>query len=122
MSRPDKRPPSTAPAQRARGGPAPVFAALGDPTRLSLVQRLSDGERRSISHLSIDTQLTRQAVTKHLKVLEDAGLVESVRSGRESRFSLRVETMRDASLYLDDVSAQWDAALTRLARFIEHKP
>jgi DNA-binding transcriptional ArsR family regulator len=100
-------------------GPAPVFAALGDPTRLSLLMRLSDGESRSISSLSADSRLTRQAVTKHLHVLEGAGLVRSLRVGRESRFAYRPEPLAQALSYLDTVSAQWDAALGRLRTFVE---
>src|SRR3977135_588833 len=91
--------------------PAPVFAALGDRTRLSLLTRLSDGGARSIAALSADTTLTRQAVTKHLHVLEKAGLVRSLRVGRESRFAYRPEPVAAAKRYLDGVSAQWDDAL-----------
>ena len=69
--------------------PAPVFAALGDQTRLWLVKNLSDGKARSIAKLSVDLNLTRQAVTKHLHVLERAGVVSNVRVGRESHFSYR---------------------------------
>jgi DNA-binding transcriptional ArsR family regulator len=101
------------------GGPADVFAALGDPTRLSLLTRLSDGEPRSISALSADADMTRQAVTKHLKVLEDAGLLSSIRVGRESRFAYRPEPLDAARAYLDRVSAQWDAALGRLRALVE---
>lgn len=101
---------------------APIFAALGDPTRLSLLMRLSDGETRSISTLSADSRLTRQAVTKHLHVLEGAGLVESVKVGRESRFAYRPEPIAQAMSYLDQVSAQWDAALGRLKAFVESAP
>lgn len=99
--------------------PAPVFAALGDRTRLALVARLSDGGRRSIAKLSVDTLLTRQAVTKHLRVLERAGLVESGRAGRESLFALRPEAIGPARTYLEDVSRQWDAALERLRAFVD---
>ena len=98
---------------------APVFAALGDRTRLSLLMRLSDGGTRSIASLSADTRLTRQAVTKHLHVLESAGLVRSARVGRESRFSYRPEPVVEARAYLDRVSAQWDDALSRLRTFVE---
>jgi DNA-binding transcriptional ArsR family regulator len=99
--------------------PAPVFAALGDRTRLRLLSRLSDGQARSISSLSADTSLTRQAVTKHLHVLEEAGLVSSLRVGRESRFTYRPEPINEARTYLDEVSAQWDDALGRLRALVE---
>jgi DNA-binding transcriptional ArsR family regulator len=98
---------------------ATVFAALGDRTRLSLLMTLSDGRTRSIAVLSADTQITRQAVTKHLRVLENAGLVRSVRQGRESRFAARPETVAIARTYLDQVSARWDDALTRLKAHVE---
>lgn len=99
--------------------PAPIFAALGDPTRLALLARLSDGQLRSISVLAADTDLTRQAVTKHLHVLEQAGLVRSRRIGRESRFGFRPEPLAEARAYLDRVSEQWDDALARLRAFVE---
>ncbi len=99
--------------------PAPVFAALGDPTRLSLLTTLSDGRGRSISALAADSRLTRQAVTKHLHVLEKAGLVSSIRVGRESRFAYEPEPVVAARSYLDAVSAQWDEALSRLRAFVE---
>ena len=99
--------------------PAPVFAALGDRTRLSLLMKLSDGQSRSIAKLSADTELTRQAITKHLHVLEQAGLVSSLRIGRESRFAYRPDPIADARSYLDTVSAQWDDALSRLRALVE---
>jgi DNA-binding transcriptional ArsR family regulator len=104
----------------ARADPAPVFAALGDRTRLSLLMTLSDGRTRSIATLSAQTNLTRQAVTKHLGVLEGAGLVSSARSGRESLYAYRPEQIAAARSYLDAVSAQWDEALGRLRSFVEH--
>ena len=103
----------------ARADPAPVFAALGDRTRLSLLMRLSGGETLSISRLAADTHLTRQAVTKHLHVLENAGLVASSRAGRESRYALQAEPIAAARGFLDDISAQWDEALGRLKAFVE---
>ncbi|HYE41920.1 MAG TPA: metalloregulator ArsR/SmtB family transcription factor [Caulobacteraceae bacterium] len=106
-------------AEAARFDPAPVFAALGDPTRLALLTRLSDGQPRSIAGLAADSHLTRQALTKHLRVLEGAGLVGSERSGRETRFAYRPEPVQDARAYLDRVSAQWDDALGRLKSFVE---
>jgi len=109
---------STATAARA-AEPAAVFAALGDRTRLALVRRLSQGPPRSIARLSADTDLTRQAVTKHLRVLEEAGLVEAMRVGRESRFSYRPGPVEAARTWLDDVAAQWDDALGRLKSFVD---
>jgi DNA-binding transcriptional ArsR family regulator len=104
---------------RASADPAPLFSALGDRTRLSLLMTLSDGRRRSITTLSSDSRLTRQAVTKHLRVLEQVGLVESVRAGRESSFTCRPEPLEAARAYLDRVAAQWDDALGRLKAFVE---
>jgi DNA-binding transcriptional ArsR family regulator len=99
--------------------PAPLFAALGDRTRLSLVTRLSDGQTRSIASLAADTSLTRQAVTKHLRVLENAGLVRCERIGRESQFAFRHEAIAEVRNYLDIVSQQWDDALARLRSLVE---
>jgi DNA-binding transcriptional ArsR family regulator len=103
----------------SRPDPTAVFAALGDRTRLALLIRLADGETRSIAGLSADTELTRQAVTKHLRVLEQAGLVGHLRIGRESRFAYRPGPVAEARACLDAVSAQWDGALGRLRRFVE---
>ena len=98
---------------------APVFAALGDETRLSLVAQLCGGSPRSISQLTESSDITRQAITKHLRVLEGAGLVRSVRDGRQSLFELAPEPLDAAKRYLDAVSAQWDQALARLKSFVE---
>lgn len=103
----------------ARHTHAPVFAALGDETRLALVAKLCRGELRSISQLTAGSRLTRQAITKHLRVLQNAGLVRSVRSGRESLFKFRPQAVDELRDYLDFVSAQWDQALTRLKSFVE---
>ncbi|MBJ6724595.1 ArsR/SmtB family transcription factor [Geomesophilobacter sediminis] len=99
--------------------PAPVFAALGDPTRLALVAKLSRGGASSIVQLTEGTELSRQAVTKHLKILEQAGIVHSVRSGRESRYELDPAPLAEVKDYLDRVSAEWDQALMRLKAFVE---
>jgi DNA-binding transcriptional ArsR family regulator len=96
-----------------------VFAALGDTTRLSLVAKLSGGEPHSISQLTERSKLTRQAITKHLRVLESAGIVHSVRSGRESLFKFDLEPIVDVAEYLAFVSEQWDQALSRLKSFVE---
>ncbi|HEY1542555.1 MAG TPA: metalloregulator ArsR/SmtB family transcription factor [Xanthobacteraceae bacterium] len=109
-------PPQKTIALKARAG---VFAALGDETRLSVLTRLARGEPQSIARLTQGTRLTRQAVTKHLRVLEGAGVVRSVRVGRESRFALERKPLDDVRAYLDLVSRQWDAALARLKALVE---
>lgn len=119
MMQPFLPPGGAGPALAAPGFAAPIFAALGDPTRLSLLTRLSDGRQQSIAALSAHTSLTRQAVTKHLRVLEDAGLVASRRAGRESLFEFRPEPIDTLRAYLDDVSRQWDDAIRRLQAFVE---
>lgn len=98
---------------------ATVFAALGDETRLSLVGKLCKGQPRSISQLTQGSKLTRQAISKHLRVLEDTGLVHSVRAGRQSLYELDLEPMDELRKYLDFVSEQWDRALGRLKSFVE---
>jgi DNA-binding transcriptional ArsR family regulator len=103
----DKRP-SQAAIVQAR---ASLFAALGDATRLSVLARLCGGEPQSIARLTAGTKLTRQAVTKHLRVLENAGVVRSARVGRESRFALDPQPIEEARAYLDQVSRQWTARL-----------
>jgi DNA-binding transcriptional ArsR family regulator len=102
-----------------RQSPAPLFAALGDQTRLTLVTKLCAGQSRSISQLTEGSGLTRQAVTKHLRVLEKAQIVRSVRTGRESLFEFDPKPLSDAKQYLDRVSEQWDEALARLKAFVE---
>ena len=96
-----------------------VFAALADPTRLMLIERLGDGESRSIAALSRNGVITRQAVTKHLAVLEQAGLVRRERAGRESLYRLHPAPLTDARAYLESVALQWEDALQRLKRFVE---
>ena len=98
---------------------APVFAALGDETRLWLVAQLCGGQPRSISQLTAGSKLTRQAITKHLRVLERVEIVHSVRTGRESLFEFHPEPMDKIKSYLDLVSEQWDQALSRLKSFVE---
>lgn len=96
-----------------------IFAALGDPTRLAIFDRLSDGTPRSISVLSDDADMTRQAVTKHLRVLESAGLVQNHRVGRESHYTFCPDQLAQAREYLDQVAGRWDSALMRLKSFVE---
>ena len=102
-----------------RQAPALIFAALGDETRLALVMKLSHGEPHSIAQLTEGSRLTRQAITKHLRVLESTGMVRSVRSGRESRFAFDPKPIEEIRNYLDLVSEQWDQALSRLKAFVE---
>jgi DNA-binding transcriptional ArsR family regulator len=108
--------PSAAAALRTR---ASVFAALGDETRLGLLAKLTNGEPLSIARLTEGTRLTRQAVTKHLRVLEDVGVVFSVKAGRESRFALDPRPIVGAQEYLEHVSRQWDTALAKLKALVE---
>jgi DNA-binding transcriptional ArsR family regulator len=98
---------------------APAFAALGDPTRLTLVMRLSHEGPLSISRLTDRARITRQAVTKHLRILEQARLVSSERAGRERLWQLRQNRLKDVRGYLDQISGQWDAALERLRVMVE---
>jgi DNA-binding transcriptional ArsR family regulator len=98
---------------------APVFAALGDETRLELIARLSSGQPRSIAQLTEGTQLTRQAITKHLRVLENADIVRGVRVGRESLFELNPSPIRAVQSYAQMVSEQWDQTLARLKAAVE---
>ena len=110
------KPKAKASALRTR---AAVFAALGDATRLTVLAKLARGEPQSIARLTHGTRLTRQAVTKHLRVLEGAGVVRSVRVGRESRFALEPKPLDEVRDYLGLVSRQWDAALMRLKALVE---
>lgn len=98
---------------------APIFAALGDETRLRLVGRLSSDGSQSIARLTEGTDVTRQAITKHLRVLEGAGVVRNLRHGRESLWELQPRKLEEAKRYLDRIGAQWDAALGRLKAFVE---
>lgn len=105
---------ATVPKRRAS-----VFAALGDETRLSVLAKLANGRALSIARLTAGTRLTRQAVTKHLRVLETAGVLRSVRVGRESRFKLEPKPIDDVRAYLEGISRQWDDAMARLKSFVE---
>ncbi len=115
-----RRAPSPATARRAGlEGSAPVFAALGDGTRLSLVARLCREGPLSIVRLTTGGDVTRQAVTKHLHVLADAGLVRSVPLGRERLWELEPDRLEEARRCLDLISRQWDDALGRLKAAVE---
>jgi DNA-binding transcriptional ArsR family regulator len=121
--------PRRAPAQRRRsaGAPvttglaasAPVFAALGDATRLQLVARLCTGGPMSIARLTSGSDVTRQAITKHLHVLAGAGLVRGSRLGREQIWEIETARLQEARRYLDHIGEQWDEALGRLRAAVE---
>jgi DNA-binding transcriptional ArsR family regulator len=98
---------------------APIFAALGDETRLALVKRLGSGVPLSITHLTAGSNVTRQAVTKHLEVLASAGLVRDERRGRERLWVFEGEGLDEARRLLDEISSQWDDALERLKKLVE---
>jgi DNA-binding transcriptional ArsR family regulator len=101
------------------GDAAPVFAALGEATRLALVARLCTEGPLSIARLSEGTSVTRQAITKHLNTLARAGLVHGVRSGRERIWELETRRLEKARRCLDQISDQWDQAIARLRAFVE---
>jgi DNA-binding transcriptional ArsR family regulator len=98
---------------------APIFAALGDETRLRLVARLCEGGPLSIVRLSDGASVSRQAITKHLHVLADAGLVRGARRGRERIWEIEPQPLEKARRCLDQISEQWDEALARLKTFVE---
>ncbi len=98
---------------------ATIFAALGDPTRLSLVSKLIDGKAHSISTLASDTHISRQAVTKHLRVLENVGLVTNLKAGRESLYELDTKPLKSVQEYLAIIASEWDKSLNSLKAFVE---
>ncbi len=104
---------------RALTASAPLFGALGDPTRLGLVVRLCEEGPLSISRLTAGTDITRQAITRHLRVLAHAGVVRGLRDGRESVWELQPRRLEEAQRYLDRISRQWDEAIVRLRAFVE---
>jgi DNA-binding transcriptional ArsR family regulator len=98
---------------------APLFAALGDETRLGLVARLSEEGPLSIARLTEGSDVTRQAVSKHLRVMEEAGLLRVTRHGRETLWELYPNRLADARKALDRIGERWERALGRLKRFVE---
>ena len=101
------------------GDAAHVFAALGDATRLRIVVRLCDDGPASIVQLTDGTRVSRQAVTKHLRALESAGLVRSGRAGRERIWELQANRLAEVRRRLDQISDHWDEALERLRAMVE---
>ena len=98
---------------------APLFAALGDETRLHVVAKLCAEGPQSIVKLAEGTPVTRQAITKHLVALEDAGLVKAKKLGREKIFELEPRRLKKAHEWLDVISSQWDDAIDRLRAYVE---
>jgi DNA-binding transcriptional ArsR family regulator len=109
--------PSTGSADPA--GAAPLFAALGDGTRLALLDQLGASGPQSITRLTAGSAVTRQAITKHLQILAEAGLVHDRRQGRERIWTLDTDRLDDARHYLDQIAQRWDEALARLKAFVE---
>jgi DNA-binding transcriptional ArsR family regulator len=104
---------------RARTSAVPIFAALGDETRLRLILRLCNEGPLSISKLTVGFDITRQAITKHLYTLAEAGLLHPRREGRESLWEVQPERLEEARHYLELISKQWDDSLDRLKKFVE---
>jgi DNA-binding transcriptional ArsR family regulator len=98
---------------------APLFGALGDETRLELLAQLCSRGPRSISELTAETRVTRQAVSKHLGVLAQAGLVRDFRRGRERIWEIETARLGEAQRHLEQISTAWDQAIERLRRFVE---
>jgi DNA-binding transcriptional ArsR family regulator len=119
LPKPNRRRQSSSAVRAETKYSAPIFAALGDETRLRIVFRLCDDGPMSIARLTTGSKVTRQAITKHLRVMEEAGLVRSTRHGRESHWELNERGLKDARHYLDLISKQWDDALGRLRKFVE---
>ncbi len=109
---------STAPERRV----VDVFFALGDETRLDVVRKLGRGVELSATSLSGGAKVTRQAIVKHLQVLEGAGLVTHEKRGREVLYALESRRLAEARTFLDGISAGWDRAIERLRRMVEKQP
>lgn len=107
------------PSRSSLAGAAAIFAVLGDETRLALVSKLCSEGPQSIARLTAGTGMTRQAVTKHLRVMEDVHLVRSTQRGRESLWTVEQARLAQARQHIDTISAQWDRALARLKSFVE---
>lgn len=125
MARPPRTQSARPPSRAFRGEDhfrrsVEVFAALGDETRLSLLSRLGEGSPLSITRLTEGRSQSRQAITKHLRVLGRAGLVRSVRNGRENCFEIRPDALRAVHQRLAAISRQWDDALHRLKSAVEN--
>ena len=105
--------------ERGLTGAALLFAALGDPTRLTLLQQLSHGGPASISTLATKQSMTRQGVTKHLHVLAAAGAIDGSRQGREQVWTVNAKRLAEGRQHLDVIAAGWDEALARFKKLVE---
>src|SRR5262245_24726467 len=114
-ARSKKKPTKKAPSRNT----APIFAALGDETRLRLIAALCASGALSIAQLTSGTEITRQAVTKHLQVLADAGLVRDFKVGRERLWEVAPGRLEEARRSLDEIARQWDYALNKLKMAVE---
>lgn len=101
---------------------ADVFFALGDSTRLSVVKWLGERGAQSATTLSEGASVTRQAIVKHLRVLEGAGLVTYEKRGREVLYALETRRLDEAGVFLNGISAGWDRAIERLRKIVEDLP
>ncbi len=120
MSPRHRAPPKKAPSETpSLANSAPIFAALGDETRLRLIGVLCAGRAVSIKQLTSGTKITRQAVTKHLHVLADAGLVRDIKVGRERLWKFESTKLEEARRSLDVIARQWDHALAKLKMAVE---
>lgn len=117
--RPDARSKNVLLKPPALRNSAPIFAALGDETRLRLIAVLCAGGAMSIAQLTSGTDITRQAVTKHLHVLADAGLVHDVKAGRERLWEFEPTQLEEARRSLELIAQQWDHALMKLKLAVE---
>lgn len=98
---------------------APIFAALADPVRRSLLVNLAEHSPRTATQLKLDYTITRQGILKHLQVLQEAGLVTVRQQGREKQYSLRLEPLGELEAWIKSLSAKWDERLLRLKAFVE---
>ena len=99
----------------------PIFAALADPMRRSLLVNLAETSPKTATQLAQEYPITRQGILKHLTVLEAAGLVAMHQAGREKRYTLTPEPLSELEQWIKDISAKWDERLLRLKTLLEHE-
>jgi DNA-binding transcriptional ArsR family regulator len=100
---------------------APIFAALADPVRRSLLLHLAEHSPKTATQLARDYPITRQGILKHLHILEAAGLVAVQQQGREKRYSLKPEPLGELDQFVKEIEAKLDERLLRLKRFLEEE-